>query len=111
MDINLFQMPTLTPTRERIKEKAKARSEAKQSKPSSKPKKLKSSSKSNDDSFNFERFIGTLIMIVIFVALVSFGTYNFLHWVAYGFDKNYSEIKQCQNNGGKWDHKLAKCSK
>lgn len=102
-------MPTLTPTRERIKERAKARSEAKQSKsaPKSKPKKIKS----NNESFNLERFTGTLLMIVIFVALVSFGTYNFLHYVAYGFDKNYSKIKQCRNNGGKWDHKLSKCSK
>lgn len=100
-------MPTLTPTRERIKERAKARSEAKQNKSTAKPKKIKLC----DESFNFERFIGTLLMIVIFVALVSFGTYNFLHWIAYGFDKNYSEIKRCMNNGGKWDHKVAKCSK
>lgn len=101
-------MSTLTPTKERIKERAKARSEAKnKSATKSKPKKIKLS----DDSFNLERFIGTLLMIVIFVALISFGTYNFLHYVAYGFDKNYSEIKQCMNNGGKWDHKMAKCSK
>lgn len=100
-------MPTLTPTRERIKEKAKTRSEAKQNKSTTKQKKIKP----NNESFNFDRFIGTLIMLVIFVALVSFGTYNFLHWAAYGFDKNYSQIKQCLNNGGKWNHKIAKCSK
>ena len=93
-------MPTEPPTRERIKKRAKVRS---------KPKKVKSNN--DDNSFNLERFIGTLLMIVIFIALVSFGTYNFLHFVAYGFDKNYSEIKQCINNGGKWDHaKKACCS-
>ena len=102
-------MPTLTPTRERIKEKAKARSEAKQSKtaPKIKSKKIKSF----DTSFNLERFLGTLFMLTIFVALVSFGTYNFLHFAAFGFDKNYQDIKRCLNNGGKWDYKVAKCSK
>lgn len=93
-------MSTLTPTRERIKEKAKARSKPK-------PKKTKP----KDESFNIERFFGMLLIISIFVAIVSLGTYNFLNWVAFGFDKNYVEIKRCIDNKGKWDYSKRVCGK
>jgi len=62
-------MSTLTPTRERIKERVKSRS---------KPKKTKI----KDESFNLERFFGMLLIIVILVAIVSLGTYNFINWIA-----------------------------
>ena len=91
-------MPTLTPIRERIKEKAKARSKPKKTKP-------------KDESFNSERFFGMLLIIVILVAIVSLGTYNLINWIAFGFDKNYIEIKRCIDNKGKWDYQSHKCSR
>ncbi len=79
-----------------VKEKPKTRSRIK--KKSNRKKKLKN-----------RNFFQLFFLILIFIVIVATSTYYLLHYVVFGFDKNFIQIKRCIDNGGKWDYDRASC--